>query len=147
MASSGMLRRVALARTDVTEELTASIIMVTRISELGIMLAVTSNRRMLQRNIPEEGILHSHHHENLKSYIFESIYLFICYLTSVTSYTMEHIIKQMYDKRMLVAFFRRDYGKSQKTSITITDIWVRIKTEYLQSINCEHYNYAKPSVP
>jgi hypothetical protein len=46
-----MLRRVALVRTDFSEELTASIIRVTRIGELGTMLAVTSNRRMLRRNI------------------------------------------------------------------------------------------------
>jgi hypothetical protein len=34
MASSGMLRRAALVRTDVTEELRASYIKVTRIGEL-----------------------------------------------------------------------------------------------------------------
>jgi hypothetical protein len=34
MASSGMLRRVALVRTDVSEELSASFIRVTRIGEL-----------------------------------------------------------------------------------------------------------------
>jgi hypothetical protein len=45
-----MLRSVALARTDVSEELSASIIRVTRIGELGTTLAVTSNRRTL-RNI------------------------------------------------------------------------------------------------
>jgi hypothetical protein len=45
MASSGMLRRVALVRTDVSEELSASFIRVTRIGELGTALAVTSNRR------------------------------------------------------------------------------------------------------
>jgi hypothetical protein len=44
MASSGMLRRVALVRTDVSEELSASIIRVTTIGELGTTLAVTSNR-------------------------------------------------------------------------------------------------------
>jgi hypothetical protein len=37
MASSGMLRRVALVGTDVSEELGASIIRVTRISELGTL--------------------------------------------------------------------------------------------------------------
>jgi hypothetical protein len=44
MASSGMLLRVALVRTDVSEELSASI-RVTRISELETTLALTSNRR------------------------------------------------------------------------------------------------------
>jgi hypothetical protein len=37
-------------KTDVSEEFSASIIRVTRIGELGTTLAVTSNRRMLQRN-------------------------------------------------------------------------------------------------
>jgi hypothetical protein len=50
MVSSGMLRRVALVRTDVSEGLKASFIRVTRIGELGTTLAVTSNRRTLQRN-------------------------------------------------------------------------------------------------
>jgi hypothetical protein len=47
-ASSGMLRRVALVRTDVSEELSTSFIRVTRIGELGTTLAVTSNGRTLQ---------------------------------------------------------------------------------------------------
>jgi hypothetical protein len=50
MASSGIFRRAALVRTDVSEELSASIIRVTRIDELG-MLAVISNRRTLRNNI------------------------------------------------------------------------------------------------
>jgi hypothetical protein len=49
MASCGMLRRVALVRNDVSKELSASIIRVTRIGELGKTLAVTSNRRTLRR--------------------------------------------------------------------------------------------------
>jgi hypothetical protein len=44
-----MLRRVALERTEVPEEPSASFIRVTRIGELGTMLAVTSNRRTLRR--------------------------------------------------------------------------------------------------
>jgi hypothetical protein len=50
MASSGMLRRVALVKIDFTEKLSDSIIRVTRIGELGTTLAVTSNRRTLRRN-------------------------------------------------------------------------------------------------
>jgi hypothetical protein len=81
MVSSGMLRRVALVRTDVSEELSASFIKVTIIGELETTLAVTSNRRTLsssetsvltratQHNIPEDTILHSHCRENLKSYM------------------------------------------------------------------------------
>jgi hypothetical protein len=37
-----MLRRMALVRTDVSEELSASFIRVTRIDELGTTLAVTA---------------------------------------------------------------------------------------------------------
>jgi hypothetical protein len=42
-----MLHRVALVRTDVLEEHSASIIKVTKIGELGTTLAVTSNRSTL----------------------------------------------------------------------------------------------------
>jgi hypothetical protein len=44
MASSGILRRVALVIIDVSEELSASNIGVTKIGEVGIKLAVTRNR-------------------------------------------------------------------------------------------------------
>jgi hypothetical protein len=50
MASSGMLNSVALVRTDVSAELSASFIRVKIISELGTTLAVTSNRRRRRRN-------------------------------------------------------------------------------------------------
>jgi hypothetical protein len=43
IASFGMLRRVTLVRTDVSEDFSASIIRVTRIGELGTTLAVTSH--------------------------------------------------------------------------------------------------------
>jgi hypothetical protein len=50
MAFSGILRRLALVRTDISEELSASFIRVPRIGELGTTVAVTSNRRTLRRN-------------------------------------------------------------------------------------------------
>jgi hypothetical protein len=52
-----MLCRVALVRTDVSEEFSASIIRVTRIGELGTTLAVI------------------HRRENLRSYARSTVYL------------------------------------------------------------------------
>jgi hypothetical protein len=51
MASPGILHHVALVRDDVSEELSASFIRVTRISELGTTLAVTIDRRSVHRNV------------------------------------------------------------------------------------------------
>jgi hypothetical protein len=50
MASSGMLRRVDIVIMDVSDELIASFIRVTRIGQLLTTLAATSNRRTLRRN-------------------------------------------------------------------------------------------------
>jgi hypothetical protein len=52
-----MLRRVAPVRTDVSEELSASFIRVTRISELGRTVVLISNRRMLRRNTKKYHLL------------------------------------------------------------------------------------------
>jgi hypothetical protein len=66
MASSGMLRCVALVRIDVSEEHSASIIRV-------MMKALSSSKtsvltRATRHTIPGDAILHSHRRENLKSY-------------------------------------------------------------------------------
>jgi hypothetical protein len=99
MVSFGLLRRVALVRTDVSEEPGADV----RCEEIGIFLR--SVRRLLvaacvvpsspifvilikespgssetsaltratRRNNPEDTILHSHRRENLKSYNFTTL--------------------------------------------------------------------------
>jgi hypothetical protein len=51
MVSSGLLRRVALVRSDVSEEPGASFIRVTKIGEQGTTQAATRNRRTLRRNL------------------------------------------------------------------------------------------------
>jgi hypothetical protein len=69
-----MLRRVVLASTDVSEERMASSIRVKSITELGKVALIikgiyssetTVLRRTTPRYISEDGILHSHRHENL----------------------------------------------------------------------------------
>jgi hypothetical protein len=52
-----MLRHVALVRTDVSEEPSASFIKATRIDELGTTLAATSNRRTLRKNTSVRQLL------------------------------------------------------------------------------------------
>jgi hypothetical protein len=58
-----MLRGVALVRTDVSEELSASFIGVTRIGELGTTLAVTSNRRKVKASVPNDYMWSRDTHE------------------------------------------------------------------------------------
>jgi hypothetical protein len=92
MASSGIIHRVALVRTDVSEELSASFIMtlvflrslrrllvaasvvpsspifVTLMKEELSSFETSVLTRATRRNISEDRILHSHRRENLNSY-------------------------------------------------------------------------------
>jgi hypothetical protein len=87
-----MLRRVALVRSDVSEELSTSIIH-RRVCRLLVMANVPSLpllvtlmmetlssfetsilTRAASRSIPEDGILHSHGREKIKSYK----YMYVC---------------------------------------------------------------------
>jgi hypothetical protein len=79
-----MLRRVDLVKTDISEKRVASIFWVKRFYELGTALGVTiiifslkmdatrfsvmsALTNLARRHIPDEGILHSHRCEHLKS--------------------------------------------------------------------------------
>jgi hypothetical protein len=70
MLSSGMLRRVALVRTYIVCcVVLSSPILVTLMKEALGSFETSVLTRATWRNIPEDTILHSHRHENLKSYI------------------------------------------------------------------------------
>jgi hypothetical protein len=85
IASSGMLRYVALVRADVSEELVvlrsvrrllvtansvpSSPIPTTLMKEALRSSETSALTRDTRRNIPEDVILHSHSRQNLKSYI------------------------------------------------------------------------------
>jgi hypothetical protein len=69
MASSGMLRRVALRRLLVTANIVpSSPILVTLMMEALGFSETSLLPRATRRHIPEHGILHRHRRENLKSY-------------------------------------------------------------------------------
>jgi hypothetical protein len=71
--SSGILHRVALVRSDVSEDRIAHVrsspIVVTPMMQAIPSSETSVLTRVRRRNIPENGILHSYRRENLKSYI------------------------------------------------------------------------------
>jgi hypothetical protein len=79
MVFSGMLRHVALVRTDVSASVgqllvtasgvPSSQILVTLMKEALSSPEMSVITRATWRNVPEDGILHSHCRENLKYYI------------------------------------------------------------------------------
>jgi hypothetical protein len=78
VASSGMLRRMVLVSTDVSDELSASVvpsspILVTLMKEAPSSSETSVLTRATRRKIPEDAILHSHHRENLKSYMLRGM--------------------------------------------------------------------------
>jgi hypothetical protein len=68
MPSSGMFHRVALVRTNISEELSASITLMME----ALSSSKTSVLKATQHDIQQDGILHSHRRENLKSYFVSS---------------------------------------------------------------------------
>jgi hypothetical protein len=87
MTSSGMLHRVALVRTDVLEELSASFIWVTIIKLTLFIETLSSSEtsvltRTTRRNIPENAILHSHRRGNLKSYSDHGVLVSVTIISS-----------------------------------------------------------------
>jgi hypothetical protein len=79
MASSGTLRRVALVRIDVSEELSAYINKVARIGELETTLAVTSNRRLLHAGVETS---------NFNGLQFQKIKLFTTINITISNHTL-----------------------------------------------------------
>jgi hypothetical protein len=73
MERSWMLHRVALIRTDLSEELSASIIRVT-IGELGTTLALTSYRRTLHASVAGYGKRCSSNKTNSVAFSQQAIY-------------------------------------------------------------------------
>jgi hypothetical protein len=90
MPSSGILHRVDLGRTDVSEEIRASLLVTVNVPSSTILVTLmmkalsSSETSALTgatlHNIPEYGILHSHRRENLKSYTV--LIIFTCCKTS-----------------------------------------------------------------
>jgi hypothetical protein len=101
MVSSGMLRRVALVGTDVSEVFLRSLrrmlvtacvvpnspILVTLMKEAPGSSETSVLTRATRRNIPENTTLHSHCSENLKSYMTNSVRFDV-----FTAVTMKNVV-------------------------------------------------------
>jgi hypothetical protein len=121
-----MLRRVALVRTYVSEEPSASFIRATRIGELGTTQAATSNRRNLRRNtkwaarrnIPKDTILRISMLQLLPHGVSSQKTAFLI-VTAVKTWNITSLHK-------LLSWNLSDYSNSNVTSAFNTQ-WVDIE--------------------
>jgi hypothetical protein len=94
-----MLRRVALVRTDVSEEPSASLIRMTRISEPGTTLAAISNRRTLRRNTNHIAKLLRYLHLHIE-YVFQDIFFQLLENKPIPAYTFALKFRPFYNIAM-----------------------------------------------
>jgi hypothetical protein len=105
---------VALVRTDVSEELSTSVIRVTRISEIGT-LGVTSNRRSVHRllvtvNVPSSQIL---------------VTLLMEALSSFETSVLTRATRRNFSEDAIFHSHRRENLKSYKIFVTIDISWLK----------------------
>jgi hypothetical protein len=113
-----MWRHVDHVWNDVSEERIASSTLkmeATRSSETSV------HTRSTRRHIPEDGILHSHRCENLKSYLpiyfLLAIILYLSCIASDELMELETILKEaVFDWEIIPTFVWRGRGKSRKLS-------------------------------
>jgi hypothetical protein len=139
MASSGMLRHVALVGIDVSKELSASIISVTRIGELGTTLAVIRSptlvtlmmealrssetsvlTRVTRSNTPEDAILYL---QMLSLDTWEGVAFYLCVywecFTSIKHSTHDIIGAYYISERYTASFIKVNVWLEDRAALCI----------------------------